>query len=64
MRGEYPAIALHLIYEKFVKKDFRDASSWKGNVRQNLSSEEESFWAPYIAVLPSTDESMPRIFFE
>ncbi|CAE7455635.1 setd6 [Symbiodinium necroappetens] len=35
--SEYPAIALHLIYEKFVKK-------------------EESFWAPYIAVLPSTDE--------
>eukprot|EP00439_Symbiodinium_sp_Y106_P051294 s4326_g6.t2 len=35
--SEYPAIALHLIYEKFVKK-------------------EESFWAPYIAVLPSTEE--------
>ena len=42
----------------------RTASSSKWNVRQNLSSEEESFWAPYIAVLPSTEESMPRICFE
>lgn len=35
--SEYAAIALQLIYEKFVAK-------------------EDSFWAPYIAVLPSTDE--------
>jgi len=35
--GEYGAIALHLIHEKYVK-------------------DEESFWEPYIAVLPDTEE--------